>query len=100
MTSEAAQAVEVIRECVEADRFRLTLHFRERMNMRGFLWLDVLVVIEDPDDVLDDGADLQGRPKWKLVGEATNGLTVEIVCVLDYDDDGNQTVFFTLYYEE
>ena len=25
---------------------------------------------------------------------------VEIVCVLDYDEDGNQTVFFTLYYEE
>ena len=50
--------------------------------------------------MVDDGADDQGRPKWKLVGEATNGLRVVIVCALDHDEDGNQTVFFTLYYEE
>jgi len=100
MTPEAVQALEVIRDCLEADRYRLTVHFRERMTLHGFVWLDVLVVVEEPDDVVDDGADDQGRPKWKLIGETTNGLRVEIVCALDYDEDGHQTVFFSLYYEE
>lgn len=100
MTPEGTLALDVIRECLDADRFRLTLHFRQRMTQRGFVWLDVLVVVEEPDDVVDDGVDDQGRPKWKLIGEATNGLRVEIVCVLDVDENGSQTVFFTLYYEE
>lgn len=63
------------------------------------MWPDVLGVIDDPSDVRAGGPERLGRPKWLLSGDTTDGLAVEIVCVLDTDAAGDTTVFVTLYWQ-
>ena len=71
--------------------------FREQMAARGLLWPDVLAVLDDPADVREGGPETLGRPKWIVAGTAADGKGIEIVCVLDTDEHGQQTVFITLY---
>jgi len=97
MDSEARQALRTIRRCVRAGRFRLLVHFTERMDKRGLVWPDILVVLDRPDDVRDGGPERLSRPKWIITGTAADGLPVEIVCVLDEDEHGELTVFITIY---
>jgi hypothetical protein len=72
-------------------------HFRERMALRGLLWPDVLVVLDDPAEVRDGGREILGRPKWIVAGTAADGKDIDIVCVIDADERGRQTVFITIY---
>ncbi|HSW46606.1 MAG TPA: DUF4258 domain-containing protein [Phycisphaerae bacterium] len=72
-------------------------HFRERMAQRGLLWPNVLAVLDDPADVRDGGPETLGRPKWIVAGTAADGKGIEIVCVLDADEHGRQTVLITAY---
>ena len=97
MDAPARKALRIIRRCVTAGRFRLLIHFTQRMDQRGLVWPDILAVLDDPEDVHDGGPDRFGRPKWVLSGTAADGLVVEIVCVLDEDEHGNMTVFITIY---
>ncbi len=97
MDAQARQALTIIRESVEADRFTVSRHFQERMDQRGFLWADVLAVLDAPSEVRDGGRENEGRPKWIISGDAADGLSVEMVCVLDRDEQGDWTVFITLY---
>jgi hypothetical protein len=97
MDRRTSRALLNIRASVAAGRFRLGVHFRERLAERGLLWSDVLAVLDDPADVLDDGADRYERPKWRLAGDAADGLPIEFVCALDRDARGIVTVFITLY---
>ena len=99
MTSAARLALEVIRQCIEDERFILTTHFVERMDQRGVVWPDLLTAIDNPDEVHSGGLDEAGRPKWLVAGQAADGLDVELVCALDEDDDGHTTVFITVYWE-
>ncbi len=64
---------------------------------RGLLWPDVLTVLDDPADVRAGSPETLGRPKWIVAGTAADREGVEIVCVLDTDEHGLQTVFITLY---
>lgn len=100
MDAESRKALAIIRECVAADRFRVLPHFRKRMARRGLLWPDILTVLDDPTHVRDDGLDRYDRPKWIVGGNAADGLPVEVVCVLDYDERGDATVFITLYWKD
>ncbi len=100
MNRDAKRALRTIQQCVEADRFQVLKHFRDRLAERNMLWVDVLAMLEEPGDVRDDGVDDYGREKWVLVGEGADGLPIECVCVLDSDDEGEMTVFFTLYFDE
>ncbi len=95
MTSEARKTLAVIRECLETDRYALTLHFSERMEQRGLFWPDVEAVIYDPGDVQSQGMDDYNRPKWIISGEAATGEEIEIVCAVEIDE----TEFITLYWE-
>lgn len=97
MDSQARRALRTIRGCVRAGRFRLLVHFAQRMDKRGLVWLDILAVLDQPDDVRDGGPERFGRPKWIVTGTAVDGLLVEIVCVLDEDERGELTVFITIY---
>ena len=97
MDAKARKALTVIRQCVEAGRFRVLPHFRQRMAERGLVWPDVLVVLDDPTDVRGNGMDRYDRPKWIVAGSAADGIPIEIVCVLDRDEQGNVTVFITIY---
>lgn len=97
MDAQAREALAIIRRCVAADRFSLARHFQERMDQRGFLWVDVLAVLDSPTEVRDGGQEHEGRPKWIIAGDAADGLSVEMVCVLDTDEQGDWTVFITLY---
>ena len=97
MDAKARRALNVIRKCVEGERFRLLPHFRQRLAERGFFWPDVLAVIDSPADVRFDGRDEFDRPKWIIGGKADYGLPMELVCVIDTDDHGRFTVFITIY---
>ena len=97
MNRRTSRALLTIRACVGAGRYRLAVHFRERLAERGLLWSDVLAVLDEPAEVRDDGTDRFGRPKWRLAGEAADGLRLEFVCVLDRGARGAVTVFVTLY---
>ena len=97
MDAKARRALDVIRKCIDEERFRLLPHFRQRLAERGFCWPDVLVVIDSPADVRFDGRDEFDRPKWIIEGKAEYGLPIELVCVIDTDDLGRFTVFITMY---
>jgi hypothetical protein len=99
MTSAARQALNLIRACVEAERFVLTTHFIERMDERGVVWPDLLTALETSSEVRFDGPDDAGRDKWLVAGLAADGLDVELVCVLDEDEFGHAVVFITVYWE-
>jgi len=100
VTPEARRAIVVIRECVESDRYALTIHFSKRLEERGLFWPDVRAVIDDPDEVWSQGMDEYGRPKWIVRGEAAIGAECEIVCAIEIDETGTQTEFITLYWQD
>jgi len=97
MTAKARRAIAVIRRCVRADRFSVTVHFSRRMGQRGLFWPDVQVVIDHPGVVRPGGVDEFGRPKWIIGGHAAIGGNREIVCAIEIDESG--TEFLTLYWE-
>lgn len=97
MEAQARHALKVIRDCISADRFTLARHFQEQMDRRGFVWADILAVVDAPAEVRDGGPEDYGRPKWIVGGTAADGLRTEVVCVLDRDAKGDTTVFITLY---
>ena len=97
MDAKTRKALSVIRRSVDDGRYRLTMHFTQRMDQRGMFWPDVLAVLDDPTGVRPDGRDRYDRPKWRLAGTATDGWELEIVCVLDVDEHGDVTVFITIY---
>jgi len=97
MDAKTRRALTIIRRCLSEERYRLTVHFRKRLGERGLVWPDVLAVVDAPDGVRGDGLDEYDRPRWIIGGTATDGLAIEIVCVLDTDDDGNFIVFVTVY---
>lgn len=100
MDAEASKALSIIQKCIDDGRYRLLRHFTKQMDRRGLYWLDLLAVIDKPDSVEDDGLDRYDRPKWIVGGETADGLPVGIVCVLDRDERGDETVFITLYWED
>ena len=97
MDAKARQAWSVIRRCVAAKRFTVLRHFLKHMDQRGVFWPDVLTVLDRPDDVRRAGRDRFGRPKWIVTGATVDGLSIELVCVLDTDERGDTTVFITIY---
>jgi len=97
MASDAKAALATIRQCVEEHRIVLLPHFRQRLAERYLLWVDILSILEAPDDVRDEGVDDYGRSKWIVAGEGADGLPVESVCVFDVEDSEEITVFFTIY---
>ncbi|MBN1489763.1 MAG: DUF4258 domain-containing protein [Phycisphaerae bacterium] len=97
MTAASRKALKAVRRCVKAGRFRLALHFTERMDERGLFWPDVLAILDAPADVRDGGPEQWGRPKWIITGQAADGDALELVCVLDTDERGKLTVFVTMY---
>lgn len=99
MTAPARRAIRLIQECIEQGKFILTTHFSRRMDERAFFWPDVLATIEDPRGVRSGGLDELGRPIWLVTGRVGGRLFVEIVCVLDKYEHGDQAVFVTLYWK-
>ena len=99
MAPNARSSLTAIRRSLDAGRYRLTPHFRQRLAERWLLWADVLAVFDAPLSVRHDGEDQFGRPKWIVGGKAADGLAMEIVCVLDHDEHGRLTVFITAYFE-
>jgi len=99
MNAQAQQALTIIQVCVASGRYRVLAHFTRRMDDRGLFWPDVECVIASPSHVHDGGSDEFGRPKWILTGKATDGLALQVVCVLDADDRGHVTVFITVHWK-
>lgn len=100
MMPAARQALKTIQRCVAAERVILLPHFTQRMDERGVFWSDVLAMITKPASVQDGGVDDWARPRWIVTGEAADGRPLGMVCVLGQDDDGELTVFVTLYWED
>lgn len=100
MNPAARQALETIRQCVKAERVILLPHFTHRMEERGVFWADVLAMIGGPADVRGDGFDDWARPRWIVTGVAADGRPLGMVCVLGRDNQGQVTVFVTLYWED
>jgi hypothetical protein len=98
VTAEARRAIAVIRECIQEDRYALTVHFSRRMQERGLFWPDVQAVIDNPDDVRSQGMDYYNRPKWIISGENTVAGEIVIVCAIEIDE--TETEFITLYWED
>jgi hypothetical protein len=97
MDAKERKALSTIRRCVAAGRYRVKLHFAQRMDERGMFWPDVQAVVDSPASIRDGGLEQCGRPKWILSGTAADGLSIEMVCVLDTDERGELTVFITIY---
>jgi len=100
MDAEARRALRLIQRYVSGGRYRVLDHFVKRLDARGMFWADVEAVIDLPQSVRDDGLDRWNRPKWILQGTATDGGRIELVCALDEDDDGELTVFITIYWKK
>ena len=100
MDKSARRALREIQKCVEQNRIIVLAHFLERMDQRGLFWMDVIGVIELPDDVFAGGAEEYGRPKWIINGTTINGFKIDIVCILDEDELGKLVVFVTIYWRE
>ena len=98
MTPESRKAITLIRECIELDRYSLTVHFLHRMEQRGLFWPDVQAVIDKPAEVRSQGMDDYSRPKWIVRGESALGGEVQIVCAIEIDE--TETEFITLYWED
>lgn len=75
-------------------------HFVKRMDACGMFWADVEAVLDNPQAVRDDGFDRWDRPRWILEGTAPDGLPIGVVCVIDEGDQGESTVFITMYWSE
>jgi hypothetical protein len=67
------------------------------MQHRVLFWPDVTAVIDDPTDVRSQPTDRFGRPKWIVLGDAADGMEIEIVCAIEVDESGVE--FITLYWE-
>lgn len=93
---DARQALETIRDCVVADRIRLTQHFLIRLAERDIYWTDVLTVIDSPRSLRGDGVDDAGRPRWLISGTSVDGIEMEIVCAIGRD----MVIFITIYWED
>lgn len=100
MNKAARDALSAIGRCLEADRIRLTLHFRVRLAERGVLWPDVLTVFDKPDMAKADGFDDAGRARWIVGGKAADGEAIKLVCAVGRDDAGELTVFITAFWEK
>lgn len=100
MTPDARNALATIRRCVDADRVMLTRHFRVRLAERGFLWADMLAVLDTPDEARGDGIDDAGRSRWIVRGRAADGTRAALVCAIGRDGAGELTVFITAYLED
>jgi hypothetical protein len=98
MTAEARRALTVIRECVESDRYALSIHFARRMDQRGLFWPDVQAVLEVPEDIWSEGMDKYNRPKWIIRGEPAGIGGIQIVCAIELDE--SETEFITIYWEQ
>jgi len=97
MDVEAREALDTIQWCARNGRLLIQTHFLERMEERGMVWADVLAILDDPLDVQPGGPEKFDRPKWLLAGIASDGLAIEIVCVLDQNDLGDWAVLITIY---
>jgi hypothetical protein len=84
--------------CVRRGRYRVLRHLIERMDRRGLFWGDVEAVIDAPSDVVDGGLDDFGRSKWRICGQTTDRMDLEVVCVLDRDERGHLTIFITAFW--
>ena len=93
-------SLSTIRRCIAADRVRVLDHFRERMDVRGLVWADVLALIDDPADVRGDGEDDWGRPRWIIAGPGARGDRAGLVCAIGRDKSGVVTVFVTMFWGE
>jgi hypothetical protein len=91
-------ALRAIQECVRQGRYRLSSHFVRRMDQRILFWPDVQALVASARRIYDAGLDELGRPKWRLPGKTTDGLDLEIICVLDRNEHGILTIFITAYW--
>jgi hypothetical protein len=64
--AEATEALEKIQSAVELDRIEMTSHFDQRIAERGLLWVDVLVIVDEPTKMEFQGEDDHGWPKWRI----------------------------------
>lgn len=98
MDAEARRAVTTIRGCVQDGRYRFRSHFEDQMNARGMYWTDILLVLDRPEEVNDDGWDRFDRPKWRIYGHGWKNEPVEIVCALGFRAGQSFAHFITLYF--
>ena len=96
MTS--AQAIQTIRDCIEADRVIVKDHCAQRLAERGLFWGDVLCLLDSPTRVRSDGEDEFERERWFVSGRLAGDHAAEVLCVIDMD--GPTTVFVTVYWEK
>ena len=99
MDAKARTALRTVQDCLASGRYRVLVHFLQRMDVRGLFWPDIQAVVDSAQVVQDDGPDEFGRPKWRLRGRTTDRLELEIVCALDRDERGELTVFITAYWD-
>ena len=97
MDSSSRDTLQIIVECIAEDRIRILKHFLTRMQQRGYFWPDVQHAIENAEQAESAGEDRFGRPKWVIVGPSSGNETIGIVCTFDVDDEGEITVFITLF---
>lgn len=100
MKPSVRRALALIQRCVATRRYRVLPHFVQRLDQRGLFWPDVQAVLDSPKDVRPSGRDDWGRDKWIVSVRASDGVDLEIVCVLDLDDAGELVVFITIYWKE
>jgi hypothetical protein len=83
MDAEGREALATIRDLVDRDRYQLTVHFRQRLAQRGMFWSDILLILEEPDDVRENGEDDEGAERWIISGDAGLGA-IDFVVAIDH----------------
>lgn len=99
MDDDARRALATVRRCLASERYLLLPHFLQRMDERGMVWPDVVAVIDELASVVPDGVDDWGRPRWIIAGDAPDGLSLGVVCVIGRNAADVVTVFITLFWK-
>src|SRR5687767_8431325 len=94
MPNAPDEALEIIQNCVAADRFLVLPHLRKQRSRRGALWDELRLIIDSPNRVRFDGYDAAGREKWALYGYTDKRQRMALICLLDATQEGDDFVVF------
>ncbi len=97
MEEEAKDFLGKIQAAVAADQVEITSHLEQRLGERGFLWADVLTMLEEPTRMENQGLDAHGWPRWRIFGKTAAQVDAALVVALR--DDGGAR-FITIHWED
>lgn len=84
---EIADVLEVIQRNFLDGNFKVTLHFLHEMRNDLIFFVDIQHAILEADSLSECGVDGAGNQKCEVLGSATDGRSLGIICSLRQEDN-------------